>query len=81
MPLNPHFPGSGRPTYCLGGSIYRHGARYDKPYNCRHFKINNEPNNDANKFLYNYRYDCSSISRFNSVYNQLFRSRYSSLFR
>jgi len=45
---NTILPGSGRPTYCLGGGIVRHSVGYDEAYNCGFFDANIEPNDDAN---------------------------------
>jgi hypothetical protein len=74
-------PGTGRPTDCLGGSVCRHVARYDRTYNCWYFETNNESNDDAKNFWNNCWHDFLNFSRFNPGYNQPFRSRYSSLFR
>jgi hypothetical protein len=70
-------PGSGRPGDCLEGGMSRHVATYDGTYNCWCFQTNNESNDDANSFRYDYWSNFSSISRYNFGYNQLFRSRYS----
>jgi hypothetical protein len=74
-------PRSGRPTDRPPGSVCRYGARYDEPYNCRYFKTNNEPNDDAKNVWNNDWNDFANFLRFNSVYSLLFRSRYRSLFR
>jgi len=48
-------PGSGRPTYCLGGGIGRYSVGYDEVHNCGFFDANIEPNDGAN--------DCRNNSR------------------
>jgi hypothetical protein len=47
---NPHFPWSGRPTDCPGGSVCRTAARYTNPFNYSYLKPIDESNDASNGF-------------------------------